>query len=161
MPIEHRNLTGAQLHEPKGVENASEGTVYVADGAGSGTWVDPLSGLGDANKLYLSLNIPDISTAQSVFTVSPVTGTISKVWVVLHGAITVADAIVTAEINGVAVLGLSITCAFTGSAAGSQFNDTPTSQNAVVPNDVIEIITDGGSTTAVAATVLIELDVTP
>lgn len=34
----HRNLSGAQLHEPKGVENATSGQVYVANGAGSGTW---------------------------------------------------------------------------------------------------------------------------
>jgi microcystin-dependent protein len=34
----HKNLTGADLHEPKGVENASSGMVYVADGAGSGVW---------------------------------------------------------------------------------------------------------------------------
>lgn len=35
---EHRNLTGASLHEPKGVENAASDTVYTADGAGSGSW---------------------------------------------------------------------------------------------------------------------------
>lgn len=35
---EHRNLTGAALHEPKGVENAAPKTVYTADGAGSGSW---------------------------------------------------------------------------------------------------------------------------
>lgn len=35
---EHNTLTGSQLHEPKGADAASAGTVYVADGAGSGTW---------------------------------------------------------------------------------------------------------------------------
>lgn len=35
---EHRNLTGSSLHEPKGVANASAGTVYVANGSGSGSW---------------------------------------------------------------------------------------------------------------------------
>ena len=34
----HASLTGAQLHEPKGVAAASASTVYVADGAGSGAW---------------------------------------------------------------------------------------------------------------------------
>lgn len=34
----HRNLTGADLHEPKGVATASAGTVYVANGSGSGSW---------------------------------------------------------------------------------------------------------------------------
>jgi microcystin-dependent protein len=38
MPTVHRNLTGADLHEPKGAETALSGQVYVADGAGSGVW---------------------------------------------------------------------------------------------------------------------------
>ncbi len=36
--VEHKDITGANLHEPKGVATASVGKVYVADGAGSGTW---------------------------------------------------------------------------------------------------------------------------
>ena len=35
---EHSQLTGSSLHEPKGVATATSGQVYVADGAGSGTW---------------------------------------------------------------------------------------------------------------------------
>ena len=35
---EHRNLTGASLHEPKGVAAAAANGVYVANGAGSGSW---------------------------------------------------------------------------------------------------------------------------
>lgn len=34
----HSALTGAELHEPKGIENAEEGMIYLADGAGSGSW---------------------------------------------------------------------------------------------------------------------------
>jgi len=36
--VSHASLTGAELHEPKGVASASSGTVYVANGAGSGSW---------------------------------------------------------------------------------------------------------------------------
>lgn len=35
----HKLLTGADLHEPKGVETALTGQVYVANGAGSGAWI--------------------------------------------------------------------------------------------------------------------------
>lgn len=35
---EHNLLTGASLHEPKGIETAIVGQGYVADGTGSGTW---------------------------------------------------------------------------------------------------------------------------
>lgn len=34
----HKNLTGTDLHEPKGADAAAANAVYVADGAGSGTW---------------------------------------------------------------------------------------------------------------------------
>lgn len=34
----HKDITGADLHEPKGVATATSGQVYQADGAGSGTW---------------------------------------------------------------------------------------------------------------------------
>jgi len=36
--IQHKDLTGAELHEPKGVDAAGAGQIYVADGAGSGNW---------------------------------------------------------------------------------------------------------------------------
>lgn len=36
--VEHNAITDPNIHEPKGVSSASSGTVYVADGAGSGTW---------------------------------------------------------------------------------------------------------------------------
>lgn len=36
--ISHKDLTGSQIHEPKGVDSADFGSVYVADGEGSGSW---------------------------------------------------------------------------------------------------------------------------
>ena len=38
MAVEHSTLTGASLHEPKGVAAAAANRVYVSDGAGSGSW---------------------------------------------------------------------------------------------------------------------------
>lgn len=38
MTILHKNLSGAQLHEPKGVSGASAGQYYLADGASGGAW---------------------------------------------------------------------------------------------------------------------------
>ena len=34
----HKDQAGGQVHEPKGIETASVGQWYTADGAGSGTW---------------------------------------------------------------------------------------------------------------------------
>ena len=39
--VSHSSLTTTDLHEPKGVSTAVDGTVYVADGAGSGSWKTP------------------------------------------------------------------------------------------------------------------------
>lgn len=39
----HKNLTGADLHEPKGVATALAGQVYVSDGTGSGVWTSAAS----------------------------------------------------------------------------------------------------------------------
>lgn len=36
--VSHASLTGSELHEPKGAASAALGTVYVANGAGSGNW---------------------------------------------------------------------------------------------------------------------------
>lgn len=36
--IEHSTIADPNIHEPKGVAAADEYTVYVADGAGTGTW---------------------------------------------------------------------------------------------------------------------------
>jgi len=38
----HNNLTGTDLHEPKGVASATADQVYVSDGAASGAWADIL-----------------------------------------------------------------------------------------------------------------------
>ena len=48
MTVQHNVITDPDLHEPKGVASAASGTVYKADGTGSGTWVYPLTGLDTA-----------------------------------------------------------------------------------------------------------------
>lgn len=49
---EHRTLTGANLHEPKGCATANADEVYVADGAGSGSWGPVLPEGTDAADQY-------------------------------------------------------------------------------------------------------------
>lgn len=38
--VAHATLTGSNLHEPKGIGVATNGQVYVANGAGTGIWTD-------------------------------------------------------------------------------------------------------------------------
>lgn len=39
--LQHSTLTDPKIHEPKGVSTATSGHVYIADGAGSGSWGAP------------------------------------------------------------------------------------------------------------------------
>jgi hypothetical protein len=45
MPL-HSTITDPDLHEPKGISTASQGRVYVSNGAGSGSWLHIPSGWG-------------------------------------------------------------------------------------------------------------------
>ena len=101
--------------------------------------------------------ITDISTAASYWVVPGVAGTITKISTVLYGAITSADAIVTAEIATVAVTDSAITIAFTASAAGDVDSSTPSAANVITAGQAIEIITDGGSTGTVRVDVTVEI----
>ena len=54
--IEHKDLPDSLLHEPKGASTAAVGTVYVADGASSGSFQKlPITSL--------NITIPEIVTA--------------------------------------------------------------------------------------------------
>ena len=42
--VNHATLTDPELHEPKGIAAAASGQVYIANGAGGGTWANPTDG---------------------------------------------------------------------------------------------------------------------
>lgn len=91
MAIEHKNITEANLHEPKGISAAAAGKAYIANGAGSGTYqtvVVPTSTASDIRKVYVadgagggSWKMPtrmgwwdynDLATATTPITLTPV-----------------------------------------------------------------------------------------
>jgi hypothetical protein len=109
------------------------------------------------DKVYLFAQIEDVSTPQSDWVVSPVAGKITKWWTVIDAAITGADAALTLEIGGTLVTGSGITIANSGSAAGDVDTATPSAANTVTAGGAIEIITDGASSTASKATVVLEI----
>ena len=49
----HSQLTGANVHQPKGAESANNGQVIKADGTGSTSWVDLF-----INRLLVPLSTP-------------------------------------------------------------------------------------------------------
>lgn len=58
--VAHATLTGADLHEPKGVATAASGTVYISDGAGSGSWGTVASSLNFVGMVapFMTLTAP-------------------------------------------------------------------------------------------------------
>lgn len=135
----HASLTGADLHEPKGVASATVGEVYVADGVGSGAWVNP--------PYAVSTVISDISTAGSIYVPIPFAGTVVKVVTVLAGSLTTANATITVR-NAADVSMGTITVTQAGSSAGDIDVLNPVSNNTVTNDSRIRIDTDGASDTA-------------
>lgn len=58
--VQHSALTDPNLHEPKGVSTAAAGKVYVANGAGSGSWLYP------SGHAYADMYITGSSTSQTL-----------------------------------------------------------------------------------------------
>ena len=100
------------------------------------------------NDYFLTAEIEDVSTASSTFVAVPDGGKIVKILTSIKNAITTADAALTFEIGGTAVTGGAITVTQSGSAAGDVDTATPTAANRVEEDGAIEMITDGGSSTA-------------
>ena len=137
MPL-HSALTGADLHEPKGVAAAAAGKVYLSDGLGSGSWVVP--------PYTLTTRLDDVSTASTVYIPIPFAGTVTKVVTVLEGSLTTANATVTVKNAAGSSMG-TLTITQSGSAAGDIDTLTPVSNNTVTNDSRISIETDGASDT--------------
>lgn len=162
--IQHEDITDPKIHEPKGASTASANTVYVADGAGSGTWKQvPVDALDEATILadiqsnlddgtttltvkgYLSGVIADISTASSVLIPLIKDCTVKQVYLVLGGAIATADASVSLKNAAGSSMGTPATVAFTSSAKGDDYTITCDANNVLTGPTYIELATDGGS----------------
>jgi hypothetical protein len=76
MAIQHKNITEADLHEPKGVSTASVGKVYISDGAGSGSWIYSNA---HGSVAFSNVAAPTSITYPSVYTKVLVTTTASGI----------------------------------------------------------------------------------
>lgn len=116
------------------------------------------SSTAELDTFILRGEIVDISTGVvSTWVVSPWAATIERIDTVIDGAIINAAANITFEIGGTAATDSAIVIATAGSAAGITDSSTPTALNTVAAGGTIEIITDGGSTNAVRAIVMLTM----
>lgn len=149
----HKDIGEADLHEPKGASTASVDTVYVSNGAGSGTWAQA------PYKAFLNVTISDLSTADTVYLPSPVAGTISKIYSVIKNSITTGDSTISFLIGATPVTNGDILVEYTGSAAGDIDSSTPSAANVLAVGDLISISTDGASNTTCQCNIIIVVDV--
>ncbi|MGZ8172865.1 MULTISPECIES: hypothetical protein [Methylobacter] len=100
---------------------------------------------GGADKIILSIGDINLvgGTAEVKHIVSPVAGTIDKIYSVIDGALTTGDATLTAKIGGVAVTTGVITVTQAGSAAGDMDSVTPSAAKTVAVGNVISITVGG------------------
>lgn len=145
MPL-HSSLTGADLHEPKGIETATAGSVYTASGGGTGVWqklpaanslvADPnnvFAGSTVEDVLYelyqtdflVEGNISNLSTPEKTLLPIPFTCDILSLKMILADPISGSDAIITVTRSDGAAMG-SQTITAAGSAEGSSFILMPT-----------------------------------
>lgn len=182
MTIQHSALTGGEIHEPKGADTATVDTVYVSDGAGSGSWrkvaadevtvTDSGSFFSDSDVeavlqdlgthyKYMYGVIADVSTASSIIIPIPENCTVQRVTTILGGAIATADDTVTITRGGDSATLGTITVAYSGSAEGDQDENSSLSNNTLTrsTHKYLKIATDGASTNAVTLSVEIKVSV--
>jgi hypothetical protein len=148
----HKDLTGADLHEPKGADTAASGTVYVANGLGSGVWTGKNADLFNANYMSDSQLMADIGAASSVWFYVPLKSEIVRLSSVLFAAITGADAILSIYINGVSIAD-TLTVPNAGSTAGTKSERNIVAVNTVPAGGVVEIRSNGAPTNSVVASI--------
>ncbi len=141
MAIEHKNITDAERHEPKGASTATIDQVWYSNGAGSGAF-------REVHNLD-TVTMADVSAPSFVLIPIPVNCVVQSIRFVLYNAITLADSTVTVTRGGdAASLGTKV-IAFTGSGEGTTFDLTTGSNNTLTAatHKYLKIATDGASTT--------------
>lgn len=113
-----------------------------------------------ANKVTLNLEVADLTSASALVyrVVSPVAGTIKKIYSVIDDALADGDATLTGKIGAVAITNGVITITQAGSAAGDVDVATPTAANVVDIADVISLTVGGTNTAAKSAKITIYIE---
>ena len=163
----HSTITGADNHEPKGVESATSGQVYVANGSGSGSWqklAASSSSVADPNnvftggdveavlyELYQTRNLiegsfTDVSSVETVLLPVPFGCVVESIKMILAGGITTANSVITVTRSDGAAMGTQ-TISFAGSTEGTSFTFTPSGNQTFIggTHNYIKLVSDGGS----------------
>jgi hypothetical protein len=127
---------------------SADGDVVAANNLSDVNAATARANLG-ANKVVVSVRATDLVAADAVLygVVSPVAGTIVKIYSVLKGhALAGGDATLTGKIGGTAITTGVITITQAGSAIGDEDNVTPSALNVVAAGDEIQFLVGGANT---------------
>jgi hypothetical protein len=100
--------------------------------------------LSDIGKRYLFLDIADGSAEGTYYLLSPVAGTITKIYTVTDGSVGTADITVTGKIASTAITDGVVTIATSGSAAGDIDSATPSAANTITAWGAMNFVVTGG-----------------
>jgi len=140
MAVQHRNIPDAERHEPKGGSTAAIDTVYVSNGAASGSWKEL--------PFVISAVLDDVSNPSFVLIPIPMNVRVQLIRFTLANAITVANSAIAVTRSDAAVIG-NTSILFTASAEGTTFDLVPSGNDLITASSqkYIKIATDGASTT--------------
>lgn len=130
----------------------------VADVDADGVWVDFTEPVG-RGKVYISMPTMSSKASDAAVSrrVSPVKGTITKIWNVSSAALATGDATLTGKIGATGITNGVITITNAGSAAGDVDSAAPTAANLVNEGDVISFTGGGASTATANADLVLEI----
>lgn len=156
----HKDLAGADLHEPKGIAAATSGQVYIANGSGTGAWTSKNADVINTNVYTLDLVHTDIAstTEKLYFYVATKSKILNLVCIV--NAVVDANTVLTVYNVGV-LMADSLTLTAAGSAIGTKFTSSTFAANTIVAGSVVEVRSDGAATGVSKATIALQLQAIP
>jgi len=137
---------------------------FVADVDDQGVWVEfdeiRMQAWLKQRKRFVPLRLTTIagSGSPAYRTISPVSGLVTLIRSITEGALTTADATLTAAIAGTGITNGVITITQSGSAAGDKDSATPTAANYVAAGDELKVTVTGTQASATAANLVFEID---
>lgn len=147
----HADLTGADLHEPKGIAGTAANLTYISDGLGSGVWrktglsdIDTVSVL-TLNQLIVTVKVTDIASPSVVVVPIPFNCTLVSATSCITGAISGADSTLTFTRAGAATIG-TIVIDDLGSGEGILDNLSAPVNNTFTGPSWLKIASDGAPT---------------
>lgn len=150
--VQHAALTGAELHEPKGIASANDREVYVADGGGSGSFEK----MTEAFIVAISDETSSISTGTAKVTFRmPYAFTITEVRASLTTASSSGTPTFDINKNGATILSTKITIDSNEKTSETAAAPPVVSTSALADDDEIKIDIDVAGTSAAGAKIYI------